>query len=101
MKISHLFYCRQCIVVLCLICYSWSGLVQRYYTEKWRLSIVLIGVICCYNSTKYEVNFVILFLLVEKILALNLLNCLYLYNARDTHTHTHTRLTALCPGLPG
>jgi len=20
---------------------------------------------------------------------------------RDTHTHTHTRLTALCPGLPG
>jgi len=29
--------------------------------EKWQLSMVLIEVIFCYNSAKYEANFVILF----------------------------------------
>ena len=38
------------------------------------ISVVLIEVIFCYNSTKYDANFVILFLLLlEMIWALNLL----------------------------
>jgi len=44
------------------------------YTEKWQLSMVLIEVIFCCNSTKYVANFVILFpLLLEMTWTLNLL----------------------------
>ena len=42
--------------------------------QKWQLSINLIEVIFCYNSAKYEANFIILFLLLfEMFWALTLL----------------------------
>jgi len=40
---------------------------------KWQLSVVLSKVIFCYNSVKYEANFIIFLLLLEMITALNLL----------------------------
>jgi len=43
-------------------------LAQCHYTEKWQLAIVLIEVIFCYNSAKYEPNFVILFPLLLEII---------------------------------
>jgi len=49
-------------------------LAQCYYIEKLQLLTVLNEVIFCYNSAKYEANFVIFFLsLLEMIWALNLL----------------------------
>ena len=40
---------------------------------QWQLSVVLSKVIFCYNSVKYEANFIIFLLLLEMITALNLL----------------------------
>jgi len=42
--------------------------------QKWQLSMILIEVIFCYNSAKYEANFIIRFLLLfEMFWALTLL----------------------------
>jgi len=44
------------------------------YTERCQLSMVLIEFIFCYNSAKYEANFIIIYLLLLIIIsALNLL----------------------------
>jgi len=31
-KIQHQFYCQQCVLVLCLICWSWS---RSCYSWSW------------------------------------------------------------------
>jgi len=46
-----------------------SKFAHCYYTEKWQLSIVSVEVIFCYNSAKYEANFIILFLLLLEMIS--------------------------------
>ena len=60
-------------------------------------------VIFCYNSVKYKANFIILWQLLSEMICEWICRSIshHILTVLSPYLVTHTRLTALCPGLPG